>query len=172
LNSYGYVLGNPIKYFDPIGEAVWKVRDVFSISVIVGIGGTYSYYTLESPCINGYKTIIKVVAIGASVGLGFKCKYCFTAPAKVPFLSNGFDDRNGDLPDPTVFSGGYVSAGAGGQLMGVGGEAGGTGLGGAVSLDDANATLGMGTFGAEISGSIGTSSIVDVREEKCGCDAE
>ena len=42
-------------------------------------------------------------------------------------------------------------------------------LGNATNLRDFTPALGMGTFGAELSGTMGTSTVMDIDVEECGC---
>jgi len=167
LNTYGYVEGNPLKYSDPLGLVVWKVNDALGFTLAYGIGGSFNYYELESPCEGGYKYIIKVVSAGIAAGGGLSCKACFTAPVKIPF-PNGFEDGS-STANPDAFNGGSLSVNAGAQGLGLGGEFGDTILGTAQSVDSFTPAIGFGTFGLEATGSIGSSGVISKKRVKCGC---
>ncbi|MBN4073891.1 hypothetical protein JYT10_00370 [Beggiatoa alba] len=47
VNTYGYVVNNPINGTDPLGLVVWTVRDAISASLAVGIGGSFNRYTFR-----------------------------------------------------------------------------------------------------------------------------
>jgi RHS repeat-associated protein len=168
LNPYGYAEQNPIVNFDPLGLATWTVRGITSGSLVVGVGAKGLFVELESECQNGKKFIVNVTAVGPAAGLGFKCKTCFTAPANFSFGSV-FTDQFPNA-DPSNLNGGFLSVGAGFQFQGFGGEYSQVVLGQAISPLSFSPAIGFGTFGADITGAIGTSTVTDVRTEDCGCE--
>jgi len=168
LNTYSYVVNNPINGTDPLGLVVWTVRDAVSFSLAIGIGGSFNRYTLESPCFNGSRYVIDVAAVGPAIGGGLSCKFCFTAPVNVP-LGGGFEDGS-PTPNPNAFNGGFVSISGGGQFAGFGGTTSNTALGSARSVGGGVPTIGFGSIGAEIIGAVGTSTVTDIRKEDCACE--
>jgi RHS repeat-associated protein len=169
LNTYLYANANPLRFIDPEGLAIWEVIDAFEAGMVAGVGGQYVIYKLQSPCNSqGKKYTITVHAVGPSAGLGLKCKACFTAPVKVPF-GGAFDDHSGE-PNPGAFDGPYLSVNAGAQAFGFGGSSSDVLLGRATSVGSLGTSIGFGTFGAEVSGTIGTSTVMDVKTEDCGCE--
>ena len=170
INTYTYVNGNPLKYVDPKGLAIWDVTDAFEVGAVAGVGGKYVNYTLKSPCNNGKRYVITVKASGISAGLGLECKLCFNAPMKIP-LGGQFNDRSPE-PNPNAFNGGYLNVSAGASFMGFGGDYGDTVLGQAVDLRSWNTNLGFGNVSAEFSGTMGTSTVTHVETESCGCDSK
>lgn len=168
LNTYAYAAGNPLSYIDPSGLATWKVLDAFEVGMVAGIGGGYVVYKLQSECNSqGKRFTITVHAAGVSAGLGLKCKMCWTSPAKVPF-GGSFEDHSSE-PAPDAFNGPYLAVNAGAQLFGLGGGYGDVLLGRATSGRSFGFAMGAGTIGAEISGIIGTSTVMDVKTEDCEC---
>lgn len=136
--------------------------------MVAGVGGQYVVYKLQSPCNSqGKRYTITVHAVGPSAGIGVKCKACFTAPPKVPF-GGSFDDHSGE-PDPGAFNGPYLAVSAGAQMFGFGGSYGDILLGRATSGRSFGGSMGFGSVGAEIAGTIGTSTVVDVKTEDCEC---
>lgn len=137
--------------------------------MVEGVGGQYVIYKLQSPCnTQGKKYTITVYAVGPSLGLGLKCKACFTAPVKVPF--NGAFDDHSDEPNPGAFNGPYLFINAGAQALGFGGSISDALLGRATSVGPSNASIGFGAFGAEVSGTIGTSTVMDAKVKDCRCE--
>jgi RHS repeat-associated protein len=166
INTFAYAGENPLSSVDPFGLASWKVVDSFEAGMVAGIGGQYVITTLQSPCNSqGIRYTITVHAAGASSGVGLKCKTCFTAPFKVPF-GGEFEDHSAE-PDPNAFNGPYLSVVAGASVLGFGGTYGDTVLGRAMSLRSFSPTIGMGNVSAEVSGTIGTSTVVNVKTESC-----
>lgn len=168
FSTYAYVGGNPISYIDPSGLAIWQVTGVFEVGMVAGVGGGYVNYKLQSPCNSqGKRYTITVQAVGASAGLGLKCKVCWTSPGKVPF-GGSFDDHSSE-PDPNAFNGPYLAVSAGAQVLGLGGGYGDVLLGRATSGRGSGFSMGAGTIGAELAGTIGTSTVTDVKTEDCEC---
>lgn len=148
---------------------MWDVTSYFSGGLVAGIGGQYEIYVLRSPCnSNGQRYVITVHAVGPSAGGALKCQICFEAPGKVNF-GGQFDDHSVE-PNPNAFNGPYLSVGAGFQLLGFGGTYGDTVLGSATSLRTFTPAISFGTISAEISGTIGTSTVTDVKTESCNCE--
>jgi len=168
VNIYLYAGANPIYFIDPKGLAIWEVVDAFEAGMVAGVGGQYVIYKLQSPCNSqDKKYTITVHAVGASAGLGLKCKACFTSPVKVPF-GGAFDDHSGE-PNPGAFNGPYLSVSVGVQIFGFGRGGGDVLLGSATSVGSLGTSIGFGTFGVEVSGTIGTSTVMDIKTEDCGC---
>jgi len=142
---------------------------VFAAGLVGGVGGQYAVYTLQSPCnSNGERFTITVQAAGASAGLGLKCKMCFEAPGKL-FLGGKFDDHSPG-PNPNAFNGASLHVAASAALLGFGGEYGDTVSGSAASLRSFTPSIGFGTAGAEVAGTIRTVTVTDVKTESCNCE--
>lgn len=170
-NTYGYVAGSPLSSIDPRGLAIWKVIDAAEVGMAYGIGGKYVFYKLKSPCNrNVHKRFtITVHAVGPSTGVSVECKYCFTAPVRVPF-SGEFNDHSGEA-DPLAFNGPYLDVSRGGQFLGFGLGKSETLLGQATSVPGGwDFSFGLGTLGVELTGSIGTSTVTDIESEPCDCN--
>jgi RHS repeat-associated protein len=167
-NTYGYGLQNPLANTDAHGLVVWKVLDAFTLSGAIGIGGTFSRYVLESPCFEGFKHQIEVWAVGPTAGGQISCRVCFTAPVSVP-AGSGFEDGSVVGPNPAAFNGGFLDLGAAAQLLGLGGTAGDVVLGSAISVGSITPTLGFGSIGLGVSGTVGTSRVV--KHDKIECSS-
>ena len=168
-NSYSYVAGNPMVKIDPQGLAIWEVVDAFEAGMVGGVGAQYALYKLRSPCNSeGKRFTITVHAVGTSAGIGIKCRVCFTAPVKVPW-GGAFDDHSAEA-DPGAFNGPYLSVGVGAHILGFAGGYSDVLLGRATSVGSIGASQGFGSTGAEVAGTIGTSTVTEVRIEDCKCE--
>jgi RHS repeat-associated protein len=166
MNTFGYVRSNPINAIDPSGLVVWKILDSTSFSVAVGIGGTFKRFKLESPCVGGYKYQIEVWAGGPAVGGGISCRFCFSAPVSVQ-AGAGFEDGNAIVPNPDAFNGGFLDIGASAQFLGLGGSVGDLLLGSALGVGLFTPSMSFGSAGLDVTGSIGTSRVVNQEKIKC-----
>lgn len=170
VSTYGYAMQSPMQWIDPKGLAIWNVSDAVEIGAVVGVGGQYANYHLTSECgSNGKRYKITVQAVGPSAGLGLSCKTCFTAPFKI--ITGGKFNDHSPQPDPNAFNGPYLSVSVGAHLFGFHWSPyGDTLLGRATSVGGSGIAYGMGSVGAELAGTIGTSTVTSVEEEACSCD--
>ena len=167
INTYAYAGADPIAKFDPNGLAIWDVIEAFQVGAVAGIGAQYQVIKLRSRCSSdGNRYTVTVHAVGPSAGMAIKCKACFTSPHKLPF-GGQFDDRSSE-PDPQAFNGPYLNVGFGAQFLGFGGDLGDTVLGRAISVGSFTPTFGFGSVGAELAGTIGTSTVTKTEAEPCG----
>lgn len=169
MSTYSYAMNDALLYTDARGLAIWEVVDGLEIGMVIGPGGQFAIYKLKSPCSsNGLRYTIDVQVVGPSAGIGAKCKFCNSAPFKV--LTGGKVDDHIAEPDPNAFNGGHLSVSLGAQLFGLHWQAAGdTLLGSATSIGGSPLAYGFGTIGAELAGTIGTSTVTNVDREPCGC---
>jgi RHS repeat-associated protein len=71
VNTYGYVRGNPIQRVDPRGLVDWS-GTASTVSVVSGLGATYTTFNLTSECKCGRQIDVTIQAVGPSAGVGFK----------------------------------------------------------------------------------------------------
>ncbi len=105
INTYGYVLGNPINFVDPIGLLAWRGTQT-TTAAGEGGGAVRFKFTLESDCDeNGNKANIEVVAGGTMLTLGIPMSFTYSRDVT-------FNDGKSQV-DPSVFAGearyGYAS---------------------------------------------------------------
>jgi RHS repeat-associated protein len=104
INTYAYVLGNPLTHADPKGLITWRGTGT-AISVVAGGGATRMTFDLTSDCVDNRRSRVRVVAGGFAVGLGL------TFTGGIGGIE--FEDDLSHI-DPFVFEGSarFVSAGA------------------------------------------------------------
>jgi RHS repeat-associated protein len=174
VNFYSYVAGNPVLFTDPLGFVRWS-GGAYSGSVVEGVGIMGALFDLTSECKCGVQYTITVLAVGPAFGVGMT----FVATR----TDTAFEDFD-DCPDPAAFNGWFVSGGAGMTagavpirpapmagtgLLGIGVSVGAVNLGGAKSVSFRPGAS-MGTD-KSITGSIGSSTVIEVTAKKC-CDTQ
>jgi RHS repeat-associated protein len=172
LNLFVYTENNPTNFIDHLGLMKWCGSST-QVSAIVLVGATFTRYKLASECVGGKKTVITVWAVGPSVGLGAKggvtlSNVCFDdySPIVNPDSFNGvFLSSQGGMtfhPGVPIRPPGYsITPGPG---PGVGVSIGTTRLGDSYAAFGASVTYG---FDKSISGTIGTSTVVDSKIVDC-----
>lgn len=169
INTYGYGMQNALTKKDQYGLATWTLKGATNASLAFGVGATASFLTLESECQDGKVYIVDVTAVGPSAGVGLKCRTCFSAPFNQVFGGTIFEDPF-PTAHPSALNGAFLSVSAGAQLMGFGGEYGQIVLGNAVSPLSYSPSIGFGNIGLNVTGTIGTSTVTDVRTRDCACE--
>ena len=71
VNTYGYVRENPVQRIDPRGLVDWS-GTASTVSVVSGVGASYTVFNLTSECKCGKQIDVTIQAVGPSVGVGFK----------------------------------------------------------------------------------------------------
>lgn len=168
INTYVYVGSNPLLFRDIHGLARWQVIDSLELGAAIGIGGKIVFVDLKSGCnSHGERYKIKVVAVGPSAGLGLDCKYCFTAPPKA-VIGGEFEDHSGLDPNPNAFDGPFLDIQASAHIGGLGPQWSQIVLlGQATSPPGFSFAMGFGSAGLEVSGTIGTSTVLSIKPEPC-----
>lgn len=160
LNPYGYVGGNPISKFDPLGLTEWT--GTFEIrTFIIGLGGGHIKFDLTSDCVDGKQFNAQVTMVGPGVGAGLKALIGADVRGNIVF-----NDWQNDL-DPSRLEGfaGILSGGV---------QAGPLGLGGTkIRLGDTFSQEVSNTFGLDLGASLvmGSATITGGRGySTCGCN--
>ena len=176
IDLYGYAGNDPVSVVDPWGLVQWSGTSI-QVSAIAEIGATFTRYHLESECINNRKAIITVWAVGPSVGLGVK--------ASATVSTATFEDYNTRIK-PDNFNGWFLMGAAGitahpgipvrpPGLSILPGAGPGVGISGSyIRLVNAFSSLTDNPgiiygFDKSLSGTIGSSTVVDIEFAECGC---
>jgi len=122
VNTYGYVGGNPVNYFDSFGLLEWNGTIEGASATVVFGAGFYNIH-LTSECVNGQSSTVQITAVGPALGVGGK------------FNVGGSEITVNDMHDyinPNTFNG-FFSYVSGGVNVGLGYsfymiQIGGTGL--------------------------------------------
>jgi hypothetical protein len=159
--------GNPVRHTDPMGLVTWTGSQTGGEFFTAG----FFYFNLKSECINNKRAWAKVLGIGPGLGFGVEIS---GASESVTF-EDGLS-----TPDPNVFDGRFLYAGAGfglprtpAQQFGVQLAGGGNPPNGvsasAIQLGGARA-IGVGPmwgFDFSIGALAGTSTVLDGGVEDC-----
>lgn len=168
-NTFGYVRGNPVSFFDHLGLYRWDGY-MYSAGYSEILAFTLNYYVLTSQCVNGYKYVVKIRAIGFGVGASLFPVGGSSSSATF-FDSNTSWRGEGDDLDPDVFNGAFTYAGGSATA---GGNYGSFGVG---YLGDAHTPLPDGISSTDANGlDIGFSAVFGysdvISKEKVKCDEE
>src|SRR5450830_1750326 len=158
INTYAYVGGNPLAFFDPDGLTKWNGSITFVAGQAGGGGGASTVaYTLVSECLRGQRFQITGSGVGAYMGIGLKVG----ASTSAITLNDGLDYIN-----PYVFNGSFDAILAGASF-GVGYGWSGVNLGGAHSSWSRSGYIGLD---AGITSMTGRSSVSSAKLEQCTCE--
>jgi RHS repeat-associated protein len=173
INTFGYVLADPLTNTDPSGLVKWRGIFAGATGALV-VGAGFFTFNLATDCVNGKRAVANGVAVGSGAGLGFD------VGASLEGLE--FDDAD-MTPNPNNLSGMFTAFSITGKLSipkiaTFGSTAAAITLGNAVGTGVLRATDGGGrkiprtwlVVGAFAIG--GTSTVLDGKVEDCSCPAK
>ena len=139
VNTYAYVRNLPTQAADPLGLVAWN-GSATTVSLVAGVGATFTRFSLESECACGKKVSVNILAVGPSIGLGLKVTggvspASFNDPWQCPdansleglFLTGAAGISFGAIPNPN-------NPRIGTGLPGLGGSVSYTQMGDAISI--------------------------------------
>jgi RHS repeat-associated protein len=161
INTYGYVSGNPVMKYDPLGLTEWNGKvTVFGVSNVAGAGGAFIGFSLKSKCVRGQRWTVNGMATGGTMSLG---KW----PAGFTETSATFEDGL-DYVDPYIFNGPALL-----YTIFSGALAEGYSVAGRVQIGGAHANISGAQSGLDltlIQAIMGSSRIDSIKIEPCNCD--
>jgi len=160
VNVYRYVQNNPVNFVDPWGLIKWS-GTVKQGSFVIYFGASFMVYDFTSECIDNERAIVSVWVVGPSVGIGTKAGESWSATSSTP---SGFHDFS-DKINPSKFNG-VAAVLQGGVAWGLGGSISKVTLGHVFS-DGAFIFSGESGYNESASFTLGSSTVMDVKWEKC-----
>jgi RHS repeat-associated protein len=173
LSTYTYVNQNPLRFLDRAGLVKWEGSQTGGEFFTAGL----FYFNLRSQCIDGRRGWAKILAVGPGLGFGVE----ITGTSEAATFEDGLA-----APDPNVFDGKFLYAGAGiaiprsaEQSLGIrlagGGNPANGFAGSAIQLGGAR-SIGVGLvwgFDFSVGALVGSSTVLDAGVEDCFyCEVE
>ncbi|MCB9975694.1 MAG: hypothetical protein H6856_08695 [Rhodospirillales bacterium] len=95
LNTYAYVLQNPLTNIDPEGLIIWRGTVNHAGLSVVALGADYFVFKLTSDCVNGRRA--QVIVHASTIGFNFDLKLTYKLKASISFDDGRGIPENHDL---------------------------------------------------------------------------